>query len=168
MISEGRWAGNKYKLAFWVLLAACAVVLVPMGCSYLGGRLLFERQEFARTTSPDGTIDAVLVKVTGPEGATGRSSLDLFLVPAGEDVEGLPVSERSLTADDLSDLDNLALSWRDEKLLEIRYNEASLSAFENYKRLRDEQGTRYVELRLIASEDRTAFSDGFFENRRTE
>lgn len=147
----------------------CLIVLIPAvlfaGCSlvYHG---LSEQQELVRVASPSSVTDAVLVKVGSLEGATGGSSLDLHLVPAGGDAENLPASERLLTADGLDDLDDgLKLRWRGESLLEVHYDAARITSFRNYKVLENKQGERYVvELRLVAPGDSGALPEGYYSD----
>lgn len=165
--SGGRTSRNWYKMGFWVLLVACALLVAPSGCSYLGNRLFLERHEFSRVASPDEAFDAVLVKVQGFEGATGRSSLDLYLVPAGVDASNLSAARRLLTADNMSDLDDLELRWRGERMLEVHYDSATISGFKNLARVGNGREERFVvELRLVPPEDGFGIPEAFLSNRR--
>lgn len=142
--------GNRYKLAFWTLLV---VVLVPTaligGCS-LTYRGLTERQEVTRVPAPGGKVEAVLVEVLEPEGATGGLKYELHVVATGEGAEGLSTSESLLTVSRARDLD---LRWHSDDLLEIGYDDTELSNFQNYKYVGGPKGGGVVELQLVPPGD---------------
>ncbi len=70
-------------------------------------------KELLRITSPDGKVDAVLVK--GDCGATTSYSYDIFIVPRGESTKK---TKAVFKADHVK---NESLQWLAPKILEVKY-----------------------------------------------
>lgn len=101
-----------------------------------------ECEEIQRLRSPDGKVDAVLVRCNG--GATTSYSYRLSLVPPGGKNED---GDETLLADHVS---NLELSWAKPKFLEIHYQQARIFRFSNFwESAKIENGRYIVEIRLV-------------------
>lgn len=106
-------------------------------------------QEVARQTSPDSVVDAVLFKAGGG-GATSGFSYSLFVVEKGASFK---------KSDDLlfqgDHIKNLRLEWKNDKILEIHYDEARIFQFKNFWFSKDVQNFQYVvEIRLVPSKEK--------------
>ncbi|QOX77906.1 hypothetical protein FY034_02760 [Trichlorobacter lovleyi] len=122
------------------LIIIVLAVFVVLGCNPVS------REELKRTTSPDSIVDAVLVQVNG--GATTSFIYELYVVKKGANItEGSAL----LRADHV---DGLLISWRQPKLLDIKYAEARIHQFTNFWHSKDVNNFKYiVELRLIPQHD---------------
>lgn len=97
-------------------------------------------EEVERVTSPDKTVDAVLVlkKV----GATVSTPFEVYIVPRG----GKPEGEPSMRADKVEEI---KLIWKEPKFLEIHYLKGRIFLFTNFWLSSEVQNFTYiVELRL--------------------
>ena len=129
------------------IVVSLAVLHVATGCfSMIGDPQL---EEVRRSRSPDGVVEAVLVR--GNTGATDPYSYSVFLVPSG--TAFAPKSSRFdidralFTADYEAALE---VSWRAPKFLEIRYAKARIHRFTNFWQSQEVQNYGYVvELRLV-------------------
>ncbi|MBA2783610.1 MAG: hypothetical protein H0T74_11955 [Rubrobacteraceae bacterium] len=158
--SDGNPA-NTYKIAFWILPSILVLILSTLagGCFYLA-RGSAERHELERLTSPDGKTDAVIASGESVQGATGGPSMEVYLVPFGQDLSG---ENRSLLVDYVEDSHDIELRWHDKRILEVRYSAAAISDFRNYKYLNSKQGNEYVvEVRLSPLSDNTSLPDVYY------
>jgi hypothetical protein len=110
-------------------------------------------EEIGRVKSPDGVVDAVLVRGNG--GATTSFTYSVFLVPAGTSFnETAPVFEPDFAKFLADHQVGLELVWRRPKFLEIRFAKARIFRFSNFWHSREVQDYRYiVELRLVPSDE---------------
>lgn len=101
--------------------------------------------EVGRFKSPDGVVEAVIVERASD--ATVATPIEVYLVPIGTPVSGEPL----LTGDRF---ENLFLTWREPRLLELRYTKGRVYKFTNFWQSADVDQFRYVvELRLKPSSD---------------
>jgi hypothetical protein len=109
-------------------------------------------EEIARIKSPDGIVDAVLIRSS--YAAFGSSAYDVYLCPAGVMFENDGTffkHEASLFG--AEDIKGLQLHWRESKLLEIQYAKAEIAHFRNIWSEKAVQNYEYVvELQLAPSE----------------
>jgi hypothetical protein len=101
-------------------------ILAPWTLRRLGGIIFpIPRQEVARVTSPDGTVDAVMVVL-----GCGPTCSDTYLatvVPKGAKAP-VEIQQFNFSADDLTDAH---LQWQQPHLVEIAYNRALINQFRN-------------------------------------
>ncbi len=99
------------------------------------------KEELARITSPDGLVDAVLLRVNYH--ATVTYSYFVYIVEKGKSVK---------EGDHLflgTHMENLKISWIETKLLEIQYKEITIHHFENMWHSKNLDNYHYVvELKL--------------------
>ena len=135
--------------AKYILTAAILgfISILVSGCINIAGE--WHYQEIERVKSPDGIVDAVLVR--GGGGATTGFVFSVFIVPSG-----MPFDEKSelFNQEDAlfsaEHLENLKLMWKEPKFLEIRYDKARIFKFKNYWRKEQVQDYKYVvEIRLV-------------------
>jgi hypothetical protein len=107
-------------------LALCVLILIASSCSPIG-EIEWEFKEQERRTSPDGNVDAVLLRGSG--GATTSYISKIFLVPAGEKVNSQEDRNEIFVADHTK---NLALRWHNAGLLDIEFEEARIMHFRNF------------------------------------
>ena len=146
MIDSKQWTSG--------IFACCmSVVWFLGGCGLLIPRDLPRNTEELRVTSPNGELDAVLVRDETPGGGMGNFEWNLYIV-----LNGKPV--RSTYRDILfaSTLQGERIAWVRDHLLEIRYDVAEIDEFRNLWRLDEVQrvgslgeGDYYVEIRLAPS-----------------
>ena len=127
------------------------------GCINIAGER--HSQEIERVKSPDGTVDAVLVR--GGGGATTGFDFSVFIVPSGtpfDEKSELFNSEIDLFGAD--HLENLKLVWREPKFLEIRYDKARIFKYRNYWRRKEVQDYKYVvEIKLVPTNDKSSLDE---------
>ncbi len=112
-----------------------------------------DRAQVIRVTSPDGKLDAVMVREMYG-GAVGGTEWYVYIVP--KSVSG--PSDRQDPVFDASDLTAERLVWQQPHLLEIGYDRAAIEKFRNLWAL-DEvesvgssgEGDYFVEIRLAPS-----------------
>jgi hypothetical protein len=85
-----------------------------------------ERKEVRRIRSPDGRVDAVLVRTNA--GATTPFGWDVYVVPAGEHPSK---KDENFAADELTP-DSLSIRWLRPKVLEIAYDHARIYHFSSF------------------------------------
>jgi hypothetical protein len=110
-------------------------------------------EELQRVKSPDGVVDAVLVR--GDGGATTGFAFAVFLVRSGTafDEKAAPFEQdRAVFKTDHHE--GLQLVWTKPQFLEIRFAKARIFHFTNFWHSADVQNYRYVvEVRLVPSDD---------------
>ncbi len=135
-----RFAISIKKIRFVEVLVAIAFVAVIFGCNLSSP---CNQIEANRIKSPDGTVEAVLVK--NDCGATTSESLSVFVVGSGKETEE---SDLVFKADHT---DSLSLLWRETNFLEIKYKQARIFQFTNFWQSKDVDNFRYVvEVREIS------------------
>lgn len=127
------------------------------GCINIAGE--WHYQEIERVKSPDGVVDAVLVRGSG--GATTGFDFSVFIVPSG-----IPFDEKSELFNPESELfsadhwENLKLVWREPKFLEIRYDKARIFKYRNYWRKKEMQDYKYVvEIKLVPTNNKSSLNE---------
>jgi hypothetical protein len=158
----------KIMMMFFVCVATCSFV----GCddSAVPDRNVFSTAaEQTRVTSPDGRLDAVLVRDPYGPAAGGGVDWDVYIVTKGSPI-------RMKTAHELFRADPLTgghLVWKENHLLEIHYDIAQIHEFRNLWGLHEvenvgSQGEHdyLVEIRLVPSSDFSFLTpDGLFKSR---
>jgi hypothetical protein len=144
---------NQGRLVFWTILCVAALV----GVLYITPRLYFafelirisyltQPQEMERVTSPDRVLDAVLIRIV-PGFSIESYSYKLYIVPAG----GRHFAKPILVG---YGLEQTRLRWPSPHLLEIPYDNACISSFQNHwSDLNVESGRYNVEIRLLPPTD---------------
>ena len=103
-------------------------------------------EEVYRVTSPDGVVDAVMLRKN--DGATVPYLYEVHIVPKGEKIEE---DFQNFVADHVSDLE---IAWQAPKLLKISYAEARIFEFSNFWQSADVRDFKHVvELRLAPTSD---------------
>jgi hypothetical protein len=120
----------------------CIILLGLAGCSpaqlpSLAGSWVYK--EVMRITSPDGRVDAVVV--SGDGGATTSLVYSVYLVPVGGKVER---GERDGSNFDADHFKGFGVSWKESRILEIKYDEARILDFRNYWYSREVDDFNYV------------------------
>jgi len=112
-----------------------------LGVTACGGKLV----ERTRVTSPDGIVQAVIVERESD--ATVPTPMELYLVRTNHSLSGEPVV--------LGDrFENLQVTWREPRFLELRYEKARIFRFTNFWQSSDVDQLRYVvEIRLKPKTD---------------
>jgi len=135
-----------------------AAVLVPKLIGRVADRWIFpkDRREAARTTSPDGTVDAVTEVIEC--GAPCSSTYAISVVPRGATAPADPV-QPVFVADDIV---NARVQWKESHLLDISYDKAFIRSFRNVTyplgQPGDEASWRYaVEIHLSPSSARFSY-----------
>jgi hypothetical protein len=111
----------RYRTLATLLLLLAAVLLVFHTCTST-----FGHEELARVSSPDESVDAVLVRYNGI-GATVGYIYALHLEPGNDrllDDEGTFV----LAADHLDEY-GMQLTWQGDHVLQVRYESAAIHDF---------------------------------------
>jgi len=135
-----------------VLVALCTAIAISfsVGC---GGNHQFSEE--ARVTSPNGVLDAVIIREDG-DGALGGFVWHVFIITKGSAVD-IHKSNEIFRA---SSLTNGKLLWSQPHLLEIHYETANIEQFRTLWGLYEiqnvgSQGERdyLVEIRLMPSPD---------------
>lgn len=131
-------------------------LVLTSGCLDLGEP---SYEEIGRVKSPDGMVDAVLVRSNG--GATTSFGYSVFLVPAGtrfdERAQVFQPDYALFVADHQVDLE---LVWKEPKFLEIRHVKARIFQFSNFWHSREVQDFHYtVEVRLVPLKEASSLLD---------
>ncbi len=130
---------NKQILTFLLLtfcLSGCGFSPFPLFMS--------ESIETKRITSPDGLVDAILLKTNA--GATTSYGYDLFIVIKGAAGEKLSLDYSKFSADKINDI---RITWLENKVLQIDCKSARIFRFSNFWQSKDVQDYRYiVEIRI--------------------
>jgi len=136
-----------------LVLALC----FASGCFNIAGE--WEYEEIERIKSPDGIVDAVLVR--GHGGATTGFNFSVFLVPRGIKFDKKASwfeREQALFRADHDE--GLQLVWRKPKFLEIRFAKARIFQFRNVWHSQEVQDYSYVvELRLVPLAENSSLSE---------
>jgi hypothetical protein len=104
-----------------LLLLLAAVFLVFHACAST-----FGYKEVARVGSPDGTVDAVLLR-DGRFGATVGYIYALYIVPSDDRIFG-DEDKYVLGADHLDEY-GMQLTWQGAHVLQVRYESAGIRGF---------------------------------------
>ena len=147
---------SRHRQALYVLISflagAAFAVFVPRLVRAVGDRLIFpaDRREAARSTSPDGIVDAVTEVIEC--GAPCSTRYAVSVVPRGAPPSRDPV-RLALMADDMV---NTKARWKEPHLLEVVYDRALILSFRNvaypFAREGDIKSWDYaVEIRLTPS-----------------
>jgi hypothetical protein len=109
--------------------------------------------ETARVTSPNGQLDAVIIREDGG-GAAGGWEWYVYIVPKASGVD----ESKAHAIFNAGTLTGEKLVWNQEHLLEIQYDIAGINQFRNLwgsyemnNRGSDSEGHYYVEIRLAPS-----------------
>jgi hypothetical protein len=130
---------KNFKIAFlFLIIIAAMIVFIPgfRGCLLNGIRGVFqilfvEYKEVLRRQSPDGKVDAVLMQ--GNAGATESYFYYLYVVPAGCKISGNDVPmKRYETVFNATGLEEKNVVWLKNKILEVKYYKARISAYRNF------------------------------------
>jgi len=123
-----------YKILKRSLLLAPLLILTACSC---------EDTEIQRVKSPDGKVEAVNVQSNC--GATTAYSEQVYIVPMG----GKFPTEGKFAQFIADHTDGLEIVWREQKVLEVRYNKARIFKFSNFWESKDVENFEYVvEIRL--------------------
>lgn len=123
-----------YKTLKLPLLLAPLLILTACSC---------EDTEIQRVKSPDGKVEAVHVR--GNCGATTAYSEQIYIVTTG----GKLPAEKEFSKFVADHADGLEMAWREQKVLEVRYNKARIFKFSNFWGSNDVENFEYVvEIRL--------------------
>ena len=125
------------------MLFKCGLVFIALVTSACSKPSM---QEISRITSPDSTVDAVLIE--RGVGATVATPSEIYIVPKGEPVSGEPL----LRGDHM---DKLTMTWKPSRLLDIGYAKGRIFSFRNFWESAEVQNWTYiVELKLTKIVDR--------------
>jgi hypothetical protein len=116
-----------------VFFHTAAIAALILGC---GSGIGWSREEIGRITSPDSVLDAVIVRANG--GATTAFVYELYLVPVGEHHDD---RDPVFNAEHVKDL---TTRWREARLLEVGFKEATIFHFSNIWFSKDVNNYRYV------------------------
>jgi hypothetical protein len=148
---------SRRRLPFYVVTSFVAgilmVTLVPKLITWTVNRFIFpeERTEVARVTSPDGAVDAVMVRTNC--GAACSFGYHVYVVSKGY---GAPSDDAKSVffADDMTDE---KLVWLQPHLLEIVYGKALIYRFSNFcypsEKLGEADRDYPIEIRLSPSSE---------------
>jgi hypothetical protein len=95
-----------------------------------------QETEAQRSLSPDGKVEAILVKKNC--GATTSESFNVFIVAIGNNAKKKDLIFKA------DHLDGFTLSWRDSRFLEIKYKQARIFYFMNFWQSKDVDNYAYV------------------------
>ena len=139
-----------------VAVCACLGICFLTGCGESGQTSktgIFLGSEESRVTSPDGQLDAVIIREDGG-GAAGGWEWYVYIVAKGSGVDeskAHPVFNAGTLTDE-------KVVWSQEHLLEIHYDIAVINQFRNIwgsDEMQDDGSTgeshRFVEIRLVPS-----------------
>ena len=99
-------------------------------------------EEITRKSSPDGKVDAVVLKINTH--STTPYSYRLYIVPKDKKVQNIE-NELFLA----NRVDELLINWEANKLLEINYKNARIFHFSNFWHSKEVDNFKYiVELKL--------------------
>jgi hypothetical protein len=112
------------KLVFVATIASLAIC--ALGCGGASTSKTFWGSEQARVTSPNGQLDAVLLRDDGG-GAAGGWEWYVYIVAKGSRVDESKVH----SVFNAGTLAGGKLVWTQEHLLEIRYEIAAINSFRN-------------------------------------
>ena len=151
-----------------ITLVACFAICALSGCNTAGTYKVSKSDEEARVGSPDGKLDAVLIREDGG-GAPGGRDWSVYIVSTGSPVIR-PNAHDVFTAGKLR---NEKITREQEYLLGIHYDIAAIDSFRNLwvsSELQPNSGLRdnyFVEIRLMPTSDTFSLltPDGYFKDR---
>lgn len=117
---------------FTILGIFSFICLVLFGGSLLVDRYLSisEISEIDRIPSPDGKVDAVLMKYDA--GATTSSIIRIYIVPPGTVITaGSKLTEKYVPIFTAQHVENRKVNWLKNNLLAIEYDKAEILAYRN-------------------------------------
>ena len=141
---------SKYRIA--IAICAALVICFSEGCGPSVTYTVPKADEETRVTSPNGELDAVLVREDGG-GAPGGWEWYVYIVAKGNPV----VRPRSHSIFNAGTLTDEKVIWTQEHLLEIHYDIAEINQFTNIWGSSEIQNGRkgrneyFVEIRLAPS-----------------
>ena len=108
------------------LVGALVAIGLPRLPAFAGDRILpLHLEEIVRVSSPDGSLDAVMIRDNcGPLCSFGYSA---FVVPRGEAAP----KDLNRAVFQAYDMMREMLTWKQERVLEIAYEKATISKFRN-------------------------------------
>jgi hypothetical protein len=109
-----------------IAICAALIIFFSEGCGLSGTYTVPKADEENRVTSPNGQLDAVLVREDGG-GAAGGWEWYVYIVAKGSPV----VRPRSHVLFNAGTLTGERIIWTQEHLLEIHYEIASINQFTN-------------------------------------
>jgi DNA/RNA-binding domain of Phe-tRNA-synthetase-like protein len=110
-----------------------AFIAITTGCGFSSP---CNETQVERVKSPDGKVEAVLVKKDC--GATTSESFNVFIVGSGNKTEEKDLIFKA------DHVDGFSLTWRDSKFLEIKYKQARIFHFMNFWQSKDVDNFAYV------------------------
>jgi hypothetical protein len=120
-----------YDLKTIALLSILACICCLAGCGKsIAGDWVFH--EIKRVQSSDGQFDAVIL--TGDAGATTRATTVVRVVKAGVKIGGEKPAEYEIVFW-ATDVKNLVVVWKQPKLVDICFDEASIDLFKNHNEI---------------------------------
>jgi hypothetical protein len=135
------------------LLCVCVAICFLTGCDEAAKREIPRELERERVTSPNGQLDAVLIREDGG-GAAGGWEWYVYIVAKGRPV----VTPKSRAIFNAGTLTGEKISWSQDHLLQIRYDIASINQFGNIWGSSEIDGVGgggkaeyFVEIRLVPS-----------------
>ena len=109
-----------------IVICAALTIFFSEGCGVSGTYTVPKADEVTRATSPNGQLDAVLVREDGG-GAAGGWDWSVYIVAKGNPV----VRPRSRSLFNAGTLTDEKIIWTREHLLEIHYDIAYINQFTN-------------------------------------
>jgi hypothetical protein len=154
-----------HKKNHLIALVACLTVCVLSGCDAPGTYQVSKSDEMTRVTSPNGKLDAVLVREDGG-GAPGGWDWSVYIVSRGSPV----IRPNARAVFEAGTLRNQKIMWEQEHLLGIHYDIAAIDSFRNLwasPELQPNGGTKndyLVEIQLKPTSDYSLLTpDGDFK-----
>lgn len=160
--------GSNVRLLQFSCVCLTIIALFLVGCEAGHTVTASSYSEEARATSPNGQLDAVLIRTDGG-GAAGGWEWYIFIV-----IKGRPVDiSHSRSVFNAGTLTDCKLVWVHANLLEIHYDIASINEFRNIWALSEAEHGRnasssdyFVEVKLTpTSEFSVLTSDGSFRSK---
>jgi hypothetical protein len=125
-----------------IILSLLTILSFILGCTPLDGDTSYT--EINRVTSPDSLVDAVLFQSNS--GVTTSFGYRVFILPKGIHLNNDMIGHWVFSADHI---DSLSIKWKENKYLEVSYNQARIFGFTNFWQAKEIQNYRYiVEIRL--------------------
>jgi hypothetical protein len=151
---------SRTRSLVWFIFGAILGIVLPKLLTTAFNRSIFpeHRDEVARSTSPDGAVDAVMIR--SDCGAPCSANYSVSIVPKGTRPHGL-AGEPIFSADDMMDQ---RIVWKQAHLLEILYSKAFILSFQNVSYpfqtpQNGQNGIYRVEIRLSPSSPDFSYLD---------
>jgi len=141
---------SRHRIA--IAIFAALIICFSEGCGLSGTYTVPKADEETRVTSPNGELDAVLVREDGG-GAAGGWEWYVYIVAKGNPV----VRPRSHSIFNAGTLTDEKIIWTSQHLLEIHYDIAEINQFTNIwgsseiQNGREGRNEYFVEIRLAPS-----------------